>query len=340
MASIFDDIDRTIRETFRLHGKYPPGQNHCARSYYTTLCELISQNRAKSVELISDILQKCYINVNIAIECAEIRGIHRMGSRGVLRAKTILSDARSKATFLRMEDFEQTLERTIVRLQRDKHNKTHEWFNQFNVASGVMGTRGDSKTAIDIVRRSFDDSKRLDIIELKEWDSGNHPLHALLEIFRYCCAVLILGKEDRDPDRPNRKWPGINSLRMFILAPDKWYSEFDRDGKVDNVVQVFHEALEAEKDRTGSLYCCSFFSSGLVLRGLTKSEFVDSFYGVTDGQESYSYNNMDRTTIDRLIGWVDGAFIPADGPASPPRKRDDSATDSSDETSPPFDGNL
>jgi hypothetical protein len=77
------------------------------------------------------------------------------------------------------------MERAIVFSKTTNLCPNYEWFNQINVASGLLKGANEKRTAIDLLRRSRQDQSRLDIVELKEWGSSNNPFHAAYELFRY-----------------------------------------------------------------------------------------------------------------------------------------------------------
>lgn len=95
-----------------------------------------------------------------------------------------------------------------------------EWGNQVPVASGLIAGAGDSRRAIDLVRKRAEG--HFELIELKI--ASDTPLYAAIEILGYGCLWLLARA-----DQPNRPLEllAASSLDLSVLAPAAFYKRHD-----------------------------------------------------------------------------------------------------------------
>jgi hypothetical protein len=310
MPGLFDSINGIVIGCFVKHGLVLPGQGYGAESYYTGFSRLVLNDREGAVSLVSDILRKVYDRVRDIAHDPNTRKVARAGDRAKRRAVTELSEARRSRSFHDEEDLELTVERTIIYAQTKNPSTAYDWYNQFNVASGILGSHADRRTAMDILRQDRANPRLLDLVELKEWESGDHPFYAATEIFQYFSALQVFGKEGLDPNYKMGRWPPFDAARLLVLAPSTWFDEWGRIGDADETIRVFRDALERVKNERPAIGSGSYFARGLRLEGLTKSEFTTLFRGGTPEEPHFSYDNLSPEAVSRLIDWVDRAFQP------------------------------
>lgn len=91
------------------------------------------------------------------------------------------------------------------------------WGNQVPVASGLIAGAGDSRRAIDLVRRHAE--RHFELIELKI--GSDTPLYAAIEILGYGCLWLLARQ-----DPPSRASALLEATRidLSVLAPRTFYA--------------------------------------------------------------------------------------------------------------------
>jgi hypothetical protein len=255
---------------------------------------------AKKRKLLATYILNCYSKIQLNLERAARNDAVRPGGRGQLRRVTELSLGRIDANVYDQENWELTVERTIVASQMNRPGCNYDWYNQFNVASGIGGSDEGRRTAIDLVRKSLYCANLYDLIELKVWNSQDEPYDVGWEIVRYCLAFLILGKEREDPNCFD--WPPLERAEFFVLAPDTW-----RPYDADEVMQLFHDALEIAGNLRPEVSCCTFWPKVLRLSGISMTEFRKMLYHPTP-LNRYGNLYVNDNRIERLHKWVDDAF--------------------------------
>jgi hypothetical protein len=255
----------------------------------------------KTREALAENLLNCYAKIKDNLRTAIERETVRPGGRGQLRQVTDLSLARIRANVSKGHDWELTLERTIVETQKHRSNRRYEWWNQFNVASGIYGSHGGTRVAIDLIRQSHF-ARHFDLIELKAWGAGDDPYDAAWEIVRYCFAFIILGKEREDPCYGHLNWPPLEKANLFVLAPDTWHGQ-----DADDVMQLFHDAFRVGGIREPALSCCAFWPRVLRLTGISVREFRNMLYSPKP-RNGYSNLYQVEGRIERIHKWIDDAF--------------------------------
>lgn len=97
------------------------------------------------------------------------------------------------------------------------------WVNQIPVASGVMSSSSDHRTAIDLACRRKDDG--IDLIELK-WESDT-PLYAALEIVGYGLVLLAYRKFVETLLHAGDSWfLDAKRIGLRVLAPFAFYDGY------------------------------------------------------------------------------------------------------------------
>ncbi|MGO9916048.1 MAG: hypothetical protein ACLQIB_15245 [Isosphaeraceae bacterium] len=312
MPGLFDRTDDIVRQAFIDHGIEAKGKDFTTDDHHIRFSRFVLDNPDDAQQLICDIMLRTYCHLRTRLEDKKTRESSRCGGRGMLRQEIELSRKRLIATFEDGEDWEVTIERAIVFCKQKRPCPVYDWFNQLNVASGICGGRSDKKTAIDLIRQNRQDPSLLDMIELKIWDSSDHRLHAAYELFRYFCAVLILGKQGRDPNCPAGRWAQFSHARLFVLAPEDWYAKHRRHRDPDLTMEAFGSAFSVISHEIEDFRCAEFHNRGLRLRSLSKDEFVSLFEKKQEGQPDYAMSNLGDQEIELLTNWIDEAFRPAD----------------------------
>ena len=111
------------------------------------------------------------------------------------------------------------LERAIVNACGD------DWSNQMPTASGLVGSRANRKTAVDLVYR--EDATTYSFIELKV--AGNNPLYAAIEILMYG-LLFVWSKNNQEKlgaDLQAQPVLAAKSVTLGVLAPREYYHGFD-----------------------------------------------------------------------------------------------------------------
>jgi hypothetical protein len=177
-----------------------------------------------------------------------------------------------------------------------------------NLASGIFVGRCDRRTSIDLIRQHKDHTDRLDLIELKQWNSNDHPFYAGYEIYRYFCALLILGKQGRDPNHPRILWPEFTRARLFVLAPHEWHTRHARHGDPNQTLSAFCSAFERLRTAREEFKCAEFHDKALQLTELSQPQFKALFRNSVEGHEVYAIENLGKQGVKHLSDWVDRAF--------------------------------
>ncbi len=110
------------------------------------------------------------------------------------------------------------LERAIAMLPGEA------WVNQVPTSSGLVDHRHDKVRNIDLLREI--EPSRYEFIELKV--NSNTPLFAAMEILGYGVIYLfsLLHRDELGYDRPERKVLGAKHIHLKVLAPGRYYTEY------------------------------------------------------------------------------------------------------------------
>ena len=100
-----------------------------------------------------------------------------------------------------------------------------DWSNQMPTASGLVGSRANRRTAVDLVYR--EDATTYSFIELKV--ASNYPLYAAIEILMH--GVLFVWSENNQEklgaDLQAQPVLAAQSVTLGVLAPREYYQGFD-----------------------------------------------------------------------------------------------------------------
>jgi len=307
---LFSGLDAVIRAVFANHAVPAKGKSHGSKSYYKAFQKLLRHDSRKASAVAVDLLVGCYQSTRDKIGLINA-DTARQGGRGQLRVVVELSQKRQVANLnAKPRDFEVTLERAIAAAQKRNTQPTHIWHNQLNVGSGLFGRSSDKKTSIDLVRASTSNTvASLDLIELKEWKSSNHPLYAALEIFRYWCAIDLLGRQKKDPHAAV-KWPLSSRYRLFVLAPTSWHEKHTIDDvPPSRIVATLADAMLEARNRVGALSGCDIYPDALKLQGLESREsFINVIRDPNRDNGLVSFEQMPEPVARQLRDWTDRAF--------------------------------
>ncbi len=152
------------------------------------------------------------------------------------------------------ESPEKMLEKAVAMLAERGHMPG--WYNQCPVASGIVTSRSDKNSAVDLVACS-ESKEEVRLIELK-WDSDN-PNLALQQILKYGLAYLFCRVHRRELPlhyrslmdarnialevvAPSRYYEGVDSVRS-LTDLDAWFDQFMTDGVIESTASE-HEVLE------------------------------------------------------------------------------------------------
>jgi hypothetical protein len=246
--------------------------------------------------------ERVYDPITIEVQSAsKISGV----GRGRLRQELKLSPARL-TELLRARKIEVTLERTIVALM---DRTPGNWWNQFNPAAGVCAGNVE---AADIIH-SADSERRLDFIEVKDWDASDEPLKAALQVIGYFC-MFIACHSKRIP--PYHDWPPLASVRIWFLAPDGYFKNHGGLAEVNRTLSAVHRAFDEMKLVNPALAGAQFKPAALVLdSSVTKKLFVDCFDAANIQSRIRQKQSVDNPRnvllngeIEMLRDWVTRAF--------------------------------
>ncbi len=129
-----------------------------------------------------------------------------------LRRRTNMDPSRRKSEVL--------LERSVATLAEKGHMPG--WYNQCPVASGIVSSDSDHRTAVDLVHWSRSD-KSARLIELK-WMSGT-PQSAIRQILKYGLAYLFCRVHKDHLPLNERPLMDARRVALEIVAPIKFYPE-------------------------------------------------------------------------------------------------------------------
>ena len=147
---------------------------------------------------------------------------------------------------------EKMLEKAVAMLGESCHMP--EWFNQCPVASGIVGSRSNTKNAVDLVHWS-ESSGYARLVELK-WKS-NDPPYALREILRYGVAYIFCRGHRKElplQGKYYRPLMDVHRIALEVVAPREFYSD---DNLNDLYANVSKSLNEFARSKTGGILSMS-----------------------------------------------------------------------------------
>ena len=125
---------------------------------------------------------------------------------------------------------ETMLEKAVAMLAERDHMPG--WYNQCPVASGIVGSRSDKRSAVDLVHWS-ESSRCARLVEMK-WDSDDPP-SAFWQVLKYGVAYIFCRIHRRELPLQERSLMDARNIALEIVAPRQY---FDGNYKMNNKVDV------------------------------------------------------------------------------------------------------
>lgn len=194
-------------------------------------------------------------------------------SRAVFRRKLGFSAAKYEA-IKKGKRLEDALEKVIVWLaDQSESDSAVSWFNQFNPASGAGG---ESREAVDFVRREIDadlDAVVLDFFELKQWNKNDSLSYVIGELMRYASQLVVMNHHNITP---YDNWPRRVSIRLWCIGPKDYFQELGGK-RVKDDLERFADSFE--RGKSGTLLSRVTVQPKLIEfpRSLTKERFTACF---------------------------------------------------------------
>lgn len=125
-----------------------------------------------------------------------------------------------RATDIRSDNSspEKMLEKAVAMLAARNHMPG--WYNQCPVASGIVNSRSDRNSAVDLVECS-ESRERVRFVELK-WDSDT-PLSAIQQILRYGVAYIFCRVYSRELPLHYRSLMDARHVSLEVVAPRGYF---------------------------------------------------------------------------------------------------------------------
>ena len=196
---------------------------------------------------------------------------------------------------------EKMLEKAVALLAERGHMPG--WYNQCPVASGIVTSRSDRNSAVDLVACT-ESKKDVRLIELK-WDSDS-PKSALQQILMYGLAYLFCRVHRRELPLHYRSLMDARHIALEVVAPSQyyegvhragtltnleaWLDQFTTNGVIENTAPE-HEDLEMGEYISGVSQSLDEFAhmktGGLLSMSLNAYAFPDEFSRIpfNNGQE-------------------------------------------------------
>lgn len=127
---------------------------------------------------------------------------------------------------------EKILEKRLVRISPATWPDVANWANQVPVASGVLNSTVDKKTAVDWVHK-LKRPNAYEFIELKI--ASDNPLHAGLEILEYGMAYILARQKPEFFFPTGTESPEVmkaGHIELKVLAPEQFYDFKVRGSKI------------------------------------------------------------------------------------------------------------
>lgn len=282
-----DEVLLVIREHIK---PWSFDRKNTKESFHAWRDAMEKKDKQQVVQCLSDII----VRLNEHIE-KTIRGCKPVRSRKIAQKRhaTTFSRKRSKANALG-KNREVTLERVIVSAMHGYQDE--EWYNQFNVASGIGGPNSDRKTSIDIIR--FDPkNKGWTFIELKDWKAKDSPLRVLYEIILYGILFSQIRRYSVEL-RLHNEVQEIKNVRLAAMAPHTWHEQFKADSKhllsPDSIFELASCALRSAQSKDPFL-----------MHGMMIEPYVYTLRGIKHTELSALKDDHDR-----IRRWVQNSFCP------------------------------
>lgn len=138
---------------------------------------------------------------------------------------------------------EKMLEKAVAMLGESCHMP--EWFNQCPVASGIVGSRSNTKNAVDLVHWS-ESRGCARLVELK-WKS-NDPPYALREILRYGVAYIFCRVHRRELPLAGRPLMDARHVALEVVAPRKFYVDYNEKDRFASVSKSLDQCARSKTD--------------------------------------------------------------------------------------------
>ncbi|MCX6607168.1 MAG: hypothetical protein NTV52_26785 [Acidobacteria bacterium] len=144
-----------------------------------------------------------------------------------------------------------SIEKRIAHLAVEGLLGRDQWANQIPVASGVLNSTADKKTAVDLSHRN--DAGDFDLIELKMLTQSGHALFAAMEVILYGIAYLFARRNAREL---GYVWGETDLLaahrvRLIVLAPAAYYGGVPSTG-LRSLRSALNKGLAEECARGGT----------------------------------------------------------------------------------------
>ncbi|MCY3905457.1 MAG: hypothetical protein OXF76_20035 [Caldilineaceae bacterium] len=115
-------------------------------------------------------------------------------------------------------DPEVLLERSVALLAQTGHMPG--WYNQCPIASGIVSSRSDRRSAVDLVHWS-EATGMARLVELK-WESGG-PHTALQQILQYGVVYILCRVHKKSLPLQNRCLMDAQHVALEVVAPSRYY---------------------------------------------------------------------------------------------------------------------
>ena len=218
---------------------------------------------------------------------------------------------------------ETLLEKAVAALAHEGHMPG--WFNQCPVASGITGSSGDRKRAVDLVHLSGETAR---LVELK-W-SSNTPAHALFQLLEYGLAYCLARLRKNEMGLDERRLMNVRHIRLDVVGPGCFFGPGDWPDlftQVDEALGAFVERRSGGAWKV-SLRALKFpeaftqvpFANGNEVIAECRSKTLmetgrmvrDAFYGLADASLEFSQRflpGVPGADIERLFDAAPGDEI-------------------------------
>ncbi len=146
---------------------------------------------------------------------------------------------------------EKRVEKRIAQLAVGGQLGRDQWANQVPVASGVLNSTADKKTAVDLSHRN--DAGDFDLIELKMLAKSGHALFAAMEVILYGIAYLFARRNARELGYfwGETDLLAAHRVRLIVLAPAAYYGGVPSTG-LRSLRSALNKGLAEECARGGT----------------------------------------------------------------------------------------
>lgn len=180
---------------------------------------------------------------------------------------------------------EKMLEKAVAMLAEREHMP--RWYNQCPVASGIISSRSDRNSAVDLVECS-ESRKRVRFVELK-WDSDT-PHLALQQILRYGVAYIFCRVHRRELPLHYRSLMDARHVSLEVVAPRRFFEGVESVDRMSDISAWLDQFETAEMSVTPIMGCESLELGKYISE---ESQSLDEFARMkTDGFLSMSLNAL------------------------------------------------